>query len=46
MRDCWLADPGTRPSFTEISEKIGDEIINGNKEVRISIAIQFNLTNV
>ena len=33
MRDCWMAEPGMRPSFSELAEKIGEELSEGNKQV-------------
>ena len=33
MKDCWMAEPGMRPSFSELAEKIGEELSEGNKQV-------------
>ena len=33
MKDCWMAEPGMRPSFSKLSEKIGEELSEGNKQV-------------
>ena len=33
MRDCWLAEPGLRPSFSELAEKIASILSDGNKGV-------------
>ena len=33
MLDCWMAEPGMRPSFSELAEKIGEELSEGNKQV-------------
>ncbi len=30
-----MAEPGVRPTFTELSEKIGEELQEGEQEVRI-----------
>ena len=33
MRDCWLAEPGLRPSFSELAEKIASVLSAGSKGV-------------
>ena len=33
MRDCWLAEPGLRPSFSELAEKIASILTDGSKGV-------------
>ena len=33
MRDCWLAEPGLRPSFAELAEKIASVLTDGSKGV-------------
>ena len=33
MRDCWLAEPGVRPTFAELAEKVGEELQEGEQEV-------------
>jgi hypothetical protein len=35
MRDCWLHEPEVRPTFTELAEKIGEELQEGEQEVRL-----------
>jgi len=32
MGDCWLAEPGMRPTFAELAEKIGEELTEGEQE--------------
>ncbi len=32
MRDCWLDEPGMRPTFAELAEKIGEELEEGEQE--------------
>ncbi len=34
MGDCWLSEPGMRPTFAELAEKIGEELQEGEQEVR------------
>jgi hypothetical protein len=34
MSDCWHADPKMRPSFTELSDKLGETLLEGDKEVK------------
>ncbi len=36
MRDCWNAEPGLRPSFSDLAEKMGEELQEGEKEVKQS----------
>ncbi len=36
MGDCWLSEPGMRPTFAELAEKIGEELQEGEQEVRDS----------
>ena len=33
MRDCWLSEPGLRPTFNELVEKMSDELQEGEKQV-------------
>ena len=33
MLDCWLSEPGLRPTFPELVEKIGDVLQEGSKGV-------------
>lgn len=33
MTDCWLAEPGLRPTFNELAEKIGEELQEGEQQV-------------
>ena len=33
MRDCWLAEPGLRPSFSELAQKIASVLTDGSKGV-------------
>ena len=35
MRDCWLAEPGLRPSFSELAEKIASVLTDGSKGVSL-----------
>ena len=35
MTDCWLAEPGTRPTFTELAEKLAEELQEGEQDVII-----------
>ena len=37
MRHCWLHEPGLRPTFTELSEKIGEELQEGEQEVTTKV---------
>ncbi len=39
MGDCWLAEPGLRPTFAELAEKIGEELQEGEQEVSVLICI-------
>ena len=39
MRDCWLAEPGMRPSFAELAEKIASVLTEGSKGVSRAILI-------
>ena len=32
MQDCWNSEPGLRPTFTELSEKICEVLTEGSKE--------------
>ena len=32
MLDCWMAEPGMRPSFTELGDKIAEELTEGNRQ--------------
>jgi hypothetical protein len=34
MRDCWNAEPGLRPSFADLAEKMGEELQEGEKDAR------------
>ena len=34
MKDCWNGEPGLRPSFADLAEKMGEELQEGEKEVR------------
>lgn len=34
MLDCWKMNPMTRPSFIELSERLGDLLQDGSKSVR------------
>lgn len=33
MADCWLEDPGLRPTFVELVGMIGEELQEGEQEV-------------
>ena len=33
MKDCWKSEPGLRPSFADLAEKMGEELQEGEKEV-------------
>ena len=33
MKDCWNGEPGLRPSFADLAEKMGEELQEGEKEV-------------
>jgi hypothetical protein len=33
MLDCWKMNPMTRPSFTDLSERLGDLLKDGTKSV-------------
>ena len=33
MTDCWLAEPGLRPTFTELAEKLAEELQEGEQDV-------------
>ena len=37
MRDCWLAEPGMRPSFAELAQKIASVLTEGSKGVSHAI---------
>ena len=39
MRDCWLAEPGLRPSFAELAEKIASVLTDGSKGVSRVVAV-------
>ena len=39
MRDCWLAEPGLRPSFSELAEKITSVLAEGSKGVSLVIDV-------
>ena len=39
MRDCWLAEPGMRPSFAELAQKIASVLTEGSKGVSQAILI-------
>jgi hypothetical protein len=41
MSDCWHADPKMRPSFTELSDKLGETLLEGDKEVKKRIVSTF-----
>lgn len=32
MKDCWNGEPGLRPSFADLAEKMGEELQEGEKE--------------
>lgn len=34
MLDCWKMNPMTRPSFTDLAERLGDLLQDGTKSVR------------
>ena len=42
MKDCWLGEPGLRPTFTELAEKIGEELQEGEQEVQLKL-LSFSL---
>ena len=33
MSDCWHTDPKMRPSFSDLADKLGETLIEGDKEV-------------
>lgn len=35
MLDCWKMNPMTRPSFTDLAERLGDLLQDGTKSVSI-----------
>ena len=36
MKDCWLSEPGLRPTFNELVEKMADELQEGEKQVTMA----------
>ena len=32
MLDCWAAEPGLRPSFTELAERMEEELREGSRD--------------
>ena len=46
MKDCWLHEPGVRPTFLELAEKISEELQEGEQEVRLTlIQVKLDLTS-
>ena len=37
MRDCWLSEPGLRPAFHELVDKMAEELQEGEKQVLLNI---------
>jgi hypothetical protein len=46
MSDCWHADPKMRPSFTELSDKLGETLLEGDKEVKRALLQLFTFYHV
>ena len=40
MRDCWCADPGLRPTFSELAEKISDVLTEVRSRLRTFLVTQ------
>ena len=45
MKDCWLAEPGLRPTFNELVEKMGEELKDGEKEHYLELNRPFEIEN-
>ena len=45
MKDCWLAEPGLRPTFNELSEKMGEELKDGEKDHYLELDRPFEIEN-
>lgn len=41
MTDCWLAEPGLRPTFTELAEKLAEELQEGEQDVSFLFSLFF-----
>ena len=37
MRDCWLSEPGLRPAFHELVDKMAEELQEGEKQVLLNL---------
>ena len=46
MQDCWNSEPGLRPTFTELSEKICEVLTDGSKDyLQLDGAVTDDLDN-
>ena len=45
MRDCWLSEPGLRPTFSELVEKMSEELHEGEKQHYLSLSEPLELEN-
>ena len=45
MRDCWLSEPGLRPTFNELVEKMSEELQEGEKQHYLDLNAPLELEN-
>ena len=45
MKDCWSAEPGLRPTFLELADKMGEELKDGEKDHYLELNKPFEAEN-
>ena len=45
MKDCWLSEPELRPTFTELAERMGEELKDGEKDHYLELNRPFEVEN-